>query len=664
MQLREWVRPPRYWLTLFLAVALVLALALGWLSWRLVRQDQALESQRIQEHLNYAADLIATALARKLSDTEARLAELLVLPDAGLNAKASDLAKSLDDDSLVIVLRLQSVQAYPETRLLFYPLLPRSREAPPAIFATGEAAEFKENNYAKAIVKFQGLARSPDPAIRAAALLRLGRNYRKARQPDRALAAYNELRQLGSIPIGELPAELLARYSRCVLLEELARRRELDREAADLYADLQNGRWTLTRASYEFYAQQTRRWSRPDASLELRAQGSQALAEGVEWLWAERSRIRLGDAPSAGRRSVWVQNRPVLLAWRSTSDRLVAQIVGPQYFKKQWLTVLQPIADLERVRFALTDDNGHPALGPSAETNSYEAVRAPEATHLPWTLRVGSADPRAEIAEYARRRRLLLGSLTLIASLVLVGTYFITRAVSKELAVAQLQSDFVSAVSHEFRTPLASLRQLSELLADGRVPSEERRLAYYAGLRRETERLQRLVEGLLEFGRIEAGAREYEFEPMDPAILVRRVAEDFAQHLSENGYQIDIQVEPSLAPIRVDTEAISRALWNLLDNAVKYSPGCKIIRIGAIRLNDQVAISVRDQGLGIPLNERKRIFNKFVRGANAKTAGAPGTGLGLAMVEHIVRAHGGEITVESQVGAGSAFTILLPVGKE
>ncbi len=247
---------------------------------------------------------------------------------------------------------------------------------------------------------------------------------------------------------------------------------------------------------------------------------------------------------------------------------------------------------------------------------------------------------------------------------MLVGTYFITRSINKELEIRQLQSDFVSAVSHEFRTPLASLRQLSELLADGRVPSEERRLAYYTGLRRETERLQRLVESLLEFGRMEAGARQYRFESMDPAALVHRVAEEFAQHLADDGYRIDAEAERSLPPIRVDPEAISRALWNLLDNAVKYSPGQRVVRVEATRLDDRVAISVRDRGLGISPNEQRQIFNKFVRAESAKAAGIPGTGLGLAMVQHIVRAHGGEISVESQVGVGSTFTILLPTYKE
>jgi signal transduction histidine kinase len=259
---------------------------------------------------------------------------------------------------------------------------------------------------------------------------------------------------------------------------------------------------------------------------------------------------------------------------------------------------------------------------------------------------------------------LLLLAFTLVAAFVLVGSYFIARAVTRELEVARLQSDFVSAVSHEFRTPLASLRQLSELLSDGRVVGEKRRQEYYETLHWESERLYRLVESLLDFGRMEAGARQYRFELLETEPLFRGVVEEFAQEARERGYRVDVTQQEHLPRVHADREALARALWNLLDNAVKYSPHNKTVWAEAACENGQVAIRVSDKGLGIAPNEQKRIFKKFVRATSADATGARGTGLGLTMVEHIVGAHGGQVRVDSKPGIGSTFTILLPRAKE
>jgi signal transduction histidine kinase len=247
---------------------------------------------------------------------------------------------------------------------------------------------------------------------------------------------------------------------------------------------------------------------------------------------------------------------------------------------------------------------------------------------------------------------------------VLVGSYFTARAAARELAVARLQSDFVSAVSHEFRTPLTSMRHLTELLEGGIVSEEERRRQYYSALGRESARLHRLVESLLSFGRMEAGGLEYSFEPVNPAELAEDVVVDFQRELSDSGCRIELRQAEACPTILADREALGRALWNLLDNAVKYSPACPTVWVDVAAEGRRVAIRVRDQGLGIPAEEQKQIFRKFVRGAAAKAANVKGTGIGLALVQHIVRAHGGEVLLESAPGKGSTFTILLPVGDQ
>ena len=173
-------------------------------------------------------------------------------------------------------------------------------------------------------------------------------------------------------------------------------------------------------------------------------------------------------------------------------------------------------------------------------------------------------------------------------------------------------------------------------------------------------RLQRLVEALLNFGRMEEGARQYRFEELDAARLVRNVAAEFEPQISGQGRHIELAGLENGCRIEADPEAISVALRNLVDNALKYSPDEPAVWVEWGVDRDYVSIRVRDRGIGIAASEHKAIFRRFVRGRAAVEGNVKGSGVGLAMVRHIVAAHGGEITVDSEIGRGSTFTMLLP----
>jgi signal transduction histidine kinase len=244
--------------------------------------------------------------------------------------------------------------------------------------------------------------------------------------------------------------------------------------------------------------------------------------------------------------------------------------------------------------------------------------------------------------------------------LMLTAGYGLYRATTRELSLARQQSDFVSAVSHEFRTPLTSMRHLTELLVSRAVTSEERKSQYYELLSQETERLHRMVESLLSFGRIQAGAYAWCLEPADAGSLLLGVLDEFRREPAAQEHAVLCDVEPGLPPISADRDALSRAILNLLENAGKYSPPGGSIRLFARRQGDSVVLGVEDQGPGIPSAERKTIFQKFVRGADAKHLGVRGVGIGLALVKSIAEAHGGSVTLESEPGHGSKFTLVLP----
>jgi two-component system, OmpR family, phosphate regulon sensor histidine kinase PhoR len=196
------------------------------------------------------------------------------------------------------------------------------------------------------------------------------------------------------------------------------------------------------------------------------------------------------------------------------------------------------------------------------------------------------------------------------------------------------------------------------LLAEGETQGDEQRNEFWAAQSRATDRLQRLVESLLDFGRMEAGARPYRFEKVDLGALAESVSIDFQKEPAAAGFAIPCTAIPATA--NADAEAISLALWNLLDNAVKYSGESRSISVTVQGENEKISISVSDHGLGIPHSEQVLIFDKFVRGTYAREHHIRGAGIGLTMVRHIVEAHGGKITLVSAPGAGSTFSILLP----
>jgi signal transduction histidine kinase len=253
---------------------------------------------------------------------------------------------------------------------------------------------------------------------------------------------------------------------------------------------------------------------------------------------------------------------------------------------------------------------------------------------------------------------LILGALSLLMIGGLVLTY---RSVSKEVALAHLKSDFVSNVSHELRTPLALIRLYAETLELGRITTPEKKEEYYRIIRKESERLTALINNILDFSRIEAGRKEYDFRETDIAELVRNTLDSYRYQIEQQGFAFEQSIDASLPAVRVDREAIARALVNLVNNALKYSAEDKFLGVRLYRANDWLKLEVVDRGIGITRREQSKIFEKFYRTGDALVHNTKGSGLGLSLVRHITRAHGGEVEVESSPGKGSKFILTLPL---
>lgn len=259
---------------------------------------------------------------------------------------------------------------------------------------------------------------------------------------------------------------------------------------------------------------------------------------------------------------------------------------------------------------------------------------------------------------FIHRSYVILGCLSLLT----IGGLVLTKhVVDKEMALARLKSDFVSNVSHELRTPLALIRLYAETLELGRITTQEKKQQYYRIVRKESERLTALINNILDFSRIEAGRKEYEFRNTDIAELVRNTLESYRYQIEQQGFSFEENIDSNLPAVPVDREAIARALVNLVNNALKYSTDEKFLGVKLYRENGAVKLEVADHGIGIARRDQSKIFEKFYRAGDPLVHNTKGSGLGLSLVRHITHAHGGEIAVESTPGKGSKFTLSLPL---
>jgi len=225
-----------------------------------------------------------------------------------------------------------------------------------------------------------------------------------------------------------------------------------------------------------------------------------------------------------------------------------------------------------------------------------------------------------------------------------------------------MKTDFVSSVSHEFRTPLAAIEALLERLESGKVKDEQMLHRYYRASRREVQRLTGMVNQLLDFARLEEGRAQFSLETLD----LNRLAEEAIQSFRDLGFGarlVDALNSESPLDILADKDAAYQCIHNLIDNALKYSPDGSQVTIGSGRRDREVFIQVSDHGPGIAPRDQPLIFEQFYRGGSAGEHGIRGTGIGLALVKRVMRAHGGTVTLESRMGEGSTFQLTFPEGK-
>jgi signal transduction histidine kinase len=229
------------------------------------------------------------------------------------------------------------------------------------------------------------------------------------------------------------------------------------------------------------------------------------------------------------------------------------------------------------------------------------------------------------------------------------------------MEVLRVKSDFVSSVSHEFKTPITAIKTSIERLQQGKVKTPDKRKQYYSIISRDADKLSSLVRNILDYSKVDAGRKQYFFQETDLAQLVKEEIGNFERDKIFARIKIGTKISSDIPCVDIDREAFSLALNNLLENAAKFSPGRRVIFVEVRKEAENVRVDVKDIGMGIDPGEMNKIFDKFYQGKNAARQPIRGTGLGLTLVKYVMEAHGGKVSVKSEIGKGSTFSLIFSI---
>ncbi len=443
--------------------------------------------------------------------------------------------------------------------------------------------------------------------------------------------------------------------------DEIARHFEsVDTSAASrLFAGSLDGCWCLT----HYYDPETGHMG-PGANPALEAVILRiGMLHRLEWMQhLNRSKIYVDELD--------VENRVVYRfvgAIDSAPVGFVGFVIDMRRFEEHYM--LQAIAGaenmlLEDVRDNLIvrviDGDGHLVAATHAEPGQADAVTG-RFSLVFRDFELSARSRHTAAAHVLQSNALTNWVLSALMSIMAIGGVLLTwRAARRERRLSRIRSGFVTNVSHELRTPLASIAVFGEILRRGQVTATDKVIEYGHRIEQETTRLGYLINNVLSFGRIESAQVRYrrEASAIEDVVCAALTAVDTRRE--QGGFSIEVTSPNTELPVvRVDTMAMTQVFVNLLDNAMKYSAKSRIVRVELRQCDSEVAVAIADAGIGIAPDDQVRIFHEFYR-ILAGNPGVAGTGLGLTIVQHIVRAHGGRIEVSSQLGHGATFTVLLP----
>jgi signal transduction histidine kinase len=702
---------------IFLVLIFLPSGLLGYLSWRAIKNEKLLSRQKITESYRQFVSLAAREIDGELENVQIRLHDSVekALERLGQQPAVEALGSLVKAEPLISSCALligPGQVVYPSELTLqrddlFNDVvqsetIAREYDLYTELANRGEELEYRINALDGAIAIYRRILRkTSSPQLQAMAYSLLGRAQTKKTDWEAALQTYKNL--LHDHPeardLNRVYLRFVAQYQIAICLDNLNRDQEAVEALLGMNKDLLERSDTINMLQYSHFgdlikALMPKILSAPSLSGRERYRKQfQSLAEQSKKRLSDKYFVQLFNdelrelvikrkpyRPFIRYFSGQADNKPFLLGLRPMPDRsgvytsglLGFQINLTRLQERIFPAFLRHLKSSEAVALAIMDNNGNYVIGTTRPYTSPVATYPLDSPFRFWQASVFlDNDEPVSPSDFSAILWLWLISLLLLS--IFFGAYIFIRYARREAQLSELKSTFVSRVSHELRTPLTSIKMLSEYLERQwrqKVAVSERELQmrpeqYLSVIRRESDRLGRLIENVLDFSKIERGVKQYTFEYEIPTLVLQKAIDAFRPHAEAQGFIINTEIDDSLPELFLDADAITQALLNLLSNAVKYSEKEKAIAVRAFRNCDHVCVEVEDRGIGISADLTARIFDEFYRIDQKLNSRRPsGMGLGLTLVKHIVQAHQGTIQVRSEEGKGSTFIVTLPIPPE
>jgi len=640
------------WWSVFGLLIAVPALVLAGFGLRAIRADRIEREQQVREQQTQVARLADAALGNAVERVIAQLDR------TDLDTLVATVPAWTEESAFEpFVLDAHDIVGFPRHRIYFGAagqlpqFLQDERTLPPAVIqlvADAQAMEAQQRK-TEAVSLYREAARNP--RLHDWANLALARldEQSTARLSDRHWAQSDAYTPAG-VPIAIVASSAVDRVPE----------RDRFQFAAlidDSLARLRRGVWWLSYDQRRVYDSELRRWLESADPSKLR-NDAPSLEEIAR---AEQGIRRARRAAPAKARIETQDEQAFLIVWSriQPDDGMAGAALSGSALDSFLNAALRSVFEGQPFGGTLHDGAGSGLwsssqhASPKWHTESINAVEG---------LRLDFSAPAEEWGD--RNRWMWYGVIALPLLMLMSGLLVTGRVMRQELALNHMQSRFLAAVSHELKSPITGIRLLMERIMNGRQVSPEAAREYCAGISRETGRLETLVNRLLESQKIQANARNYNFEPTSLAELAGYAVGRLSSQAEAKGIRLRSEVEPGVPDVEIDKAAVGDAIENLIDNAIKYSPAGTQVSVHIRAADHEVCVHVCDEGIGIEKADLPRIFDPFYRARRGDMENVKGTGLGLALVKAAAEAHGGTIDVSSQPNRGSRFTLRLPVARQ
>lgn len=690
---------------IFLLTIFIPAITLSIFGVIAIRNEKFRRAERIETEHRRAAEFLRYQISTQVKAIEnslvpiAQSSAVLERYYPGIVVLTADLANQELVEEIFLAYKDGSLEYplfVPQKKSFSSAMLPPLSAPQQEQLKSAEENEFKFRRLQTAISGYSRLYSTFSNNNRKAQMLHnMARCYAKLNNQTKAIETYSRVIQEcpESISSSGLPLSLLAQLQVLTCYKNMGEASHMFEESLRLYTDLLEKPWDLNADQYKTYTDLTLELiqtamqdenistSNPASLTEFKSLQERHVQKRQRWQVI--SGIETNILPELMRRFTERNNsEPLSHTYVGTGDghnylMLVIKIledsnseaqgllgikINDVYLKETMLPeVIKKIQLSEKTNILISDLSGNIILG-----NMPSNLENPTVTGLfegnfpPWRMQFFRGEAEDSGILSLRKSFYFWTILTLIFILIF-GAVLIMRTVAHEMDILKIKSDFVSSVSHEFKTPLTSIKALVERLQEGKVKDRAKRNHYYSVIAQDTEKLARLVKNVLDFSKIEEGKVAYNFVETDLCHWIIQQVDSFQQNEMAKDIKIHCLLDNDIPLIEIDRDAMSQVVVNLLGNAIKFSPKESEINTILRKTEDSIILAIKDQGIGIPPDEIDKIFDKFYQGSSAQKLTVKGTGLGLTLVRHIVEVHGGKIGVESKVGEGTAFSISLPL---